>query len=122
MADIDIINQIKTDVVISQASITRPNNTTAYATARTVGSATTGIMEFTGVARVNGGSFVIEEAIINDEVSSFAGSVAFSLILFASAPPDQADQTNWLPSAAVQESIRGVLGASNWSNVQGSAF
>lgn len=80
----------------STATITRPDNTTAYDIGDVVGTSPATNIEFTNILPTAGDHFYITDAKIEVEKSSVpAGMDTFTLHLYDSAPTAIADNTAW---------------------------
>ncbi len=77
---------------VTNTSVTRPANTTAYAAGQVVASAGgSSIFTFSGAARINAGSGVIIGVSLLDEANQTT-KADFDLFLFSTSPTSQADQ------------------------------
>jgi hypothetical protein len=90
------------------SSITRPANSTAYATGQVVGTAITGIITIANAARLKAGSGVVIGLTLLDEANQTTKG-DFDIFLFDTAPAAQVDQAAFAPSNSEMEACLGVI-------------
>lgn len=78
---------------VLSASITRPNNTTAYAAAQVIGNATTSTMVFNKGGYANGNGMIVGAVLVDG--ANQATKLNVDLFLFNAPPTAQADQAAW---------------------------
>lgn len=109
-------------LVVVNASITRPANTTTYAAGDVIGSATTGVMTLTSAARVATAAGFISSIVLVDDTNA-ALNLDADIFFYDTAPAAQADNVAFNPSYAEQlrclgvASIIGTDGKEGTSNV-----
>lgn len=93
---------------IVDASVTRPSNTTAYASGDVIGTATTAVLEFEDVARSNGGSGMIMTAVAIDSAAQ-GTQPSLELWLFTAALAVVADNEPFAPTDAEMLNLVSVI-------------
>jgi hypothetical protein len=94
----------------STVTITRPNDTTAYAIGDVVGQSPAANLVFTGVSSRSGGTIIVKDVHLLVAVGSIpTGMSSFYLHFFTSAPTAIADNTAFNIIAADRSKYRGFI-------------
>ena len=87
------IGAVSSNSVVSSATITRPENTTAYAAKDVISTTLGAVIEFTGMARANGGfGSLVKSRVMTNQSTCIA---SLSLHLFNAAPTAIADNAQY---------------------------
>jgi hypothetical protein len=90
------------------ASVTRPANTTPYASGDVIGTAATHVLTFEDMARRVGLTGVIIDVLIIDSANQ-AAKANLELWLFDTPPAAQVDNVAFAPSDAEMETLIGIV-------------
>lgn len=104
----DLLGKVAGFTSVASGSVTRPANTTQYATGDAIGTAATSVIELTGCGRQLGGSGVISNVLVVDDAAP-ATKADLELWLFASAPAGEVDNAAFTPTDAELLELVGVV-------------
>lgn len=101
------IGAVASNSVLSSATITRPTNTDAYAAKDVISTAVGAVIEFSGMARSNGGTGTIVKARLMTGQST--NTAQYRLHLFHTAPTPIADNAQYAMLVANQANRVGMI-------------
>ena len=116
------IGEVGGRTVIISASITRPADTTAYASGDAVADSTSApsVLTFTNASRINQGSGVIIGAVLIDEANQTTKG-DFDLLIFDTTYSANNDNAAFAPSDAEMETCLGTIRFSSGNFIVGNA-
>lgn len=101
------IGAVASNSVLSSATVTRPTNTDAYAAKDVISTAVGAVIEFTGMARANGGTGTIVKARLMTSQST--NTAQYRLHLFHTQPTAIADNAQYAMLIANQANRVGMI-------------